>query len=402
MSGKISSLLVLFLFTTAGLAGAEGPPPASQEAIPGVLLLRNGQVIEGHIERNGDYYTVTAPDQEIEIHVASVEFLCRDLRDGYQRKKAAIQPNDVQQHLDLLLWCERHGLLDCARAELDTVETIDRGHPMIAVLRRRLKIESQQKAEPPRPAGKVEPPPSDEILNHMTRGMPPGTVELFVQVVQPILLNHYPGASGYILPDNKSLQLMRPSLGETPSRRITQRNLYAVLQCIDLDNPGESPMLKVSIGPAAGKAAAAFPGRYSTQYQKLLQWVYLVAQKPMPAEEPGGVENASFADLATGESSPAVNRSLPHIRYFPSADHGKEKPTAEPDATADPAAGRKPKAKSNSDAAAGDHAPRRSPANRAAAAAIDSVDPYDPATFNNQANAPTELPTPAARVLHGQ
>jgi len=32
---------------------------------PGVLLLRNGQVIEGQIERNGDYYTVTLPDQEL-------------------------------------------------------------------------------------------------------------------------------------------------------------------------------------------------------------------------------------------------------------------------------------------------------------------------------------------------
>ena len=34
-------------------------------------------------------------------------------------------------------------------------------------------------------------------------------------------------------------------------------------------------------------------------------------------------------------------------------------------------------------------------------AALDAIDPYDPAAFNNQANAPTTLPTTAARVLHG-
>ena len=34
--------------------------------------------------------------------------------------------------------------------------------------------------------------------------------------------------------------------------------------------------------------------------------------------------------------------------------------------------------------------------------ALDASDPYDPAEFNNQANAPTTLPTPAARVLHGE
>ena len=113
----------------------------------------------------------------------------------------------------------------------------------------------------------------------MIRGMPPGTVEIFVQVIEQILLNHYPGGTRFALPDNKRLQLMRPSLGETPSRRITQRNLYAVLQCIDWTNPGDSPMLKASTAPVTGTTVGAFPGRYSTQYQKLAQWVYLVAAR---------------------------------------------------------------------------------------------------------------------------
>ncbi len=45
--------------------------------------------------------------------------------------------------------------------------------------------------------------------------------------------------------------------------------------------------------------------------------------------------------------------------------------------------------------------PRRVAADRAAAQVINSVDTYDPAEFNNQANGPTEIPTPAAEVLHG-
>jgi hypothetical protein len=242
--------------------------------------------------------------------------------------------------------------------------------------------------------------------------MPPGTVELFVQIVQPILLNHYPGARGYALPDNKRLQLMRPPLGETPGRRITQRNLYAVLQCIDWSNPGESQMLKAASGSASGTAASGFPARYSTQYQKLAQWVYLVTQKPMPPED-GGAENVSFADLAVGELSAARPRPATRIPYMPvSVGHEKEskdikdnkdskdKLDAKGGETAKAAADRhsKPKtAQGSSDL----HAPRRMPADRAAAQSIDSVDPYDPAAFNNQADAPTEMPTPAARALHG-
>ena len=198
MSGKTSFSLAVFLLV-AQLVAADGPPPAAPAASSAVLLLRNGQVIEGHIQPNGDYYAVTGPDQEMQIRVSSVEFVCRDLRDGYERKKAAIHRDDILQHLQLLLWCERHGLLDCARQELDAAEAIDRDHPMIAVLRRRLKIESQPVAGQARPAEKIEPPPSDEQLDHLPRGLPPGTVEIFVQIVQPILLNHYPGARGYAL-----------------------------------------------------------------------------------------------------------------------------------------------------------------------------------------------------------
>jgi hypothetical protein len=399
MLGKTSSALVVFLVIVQ-FAAADGPPQTGPVVGSSVLLLRNGQVIEGHIVRNGDFYSVTGPDQEMQIHVASVEFLCRDLRDGYRRKKAAIQADDIQQHLQLLLWCERHGLLDCARQELDAAAAIDRDHPMIAVLSRRLKIESQPVAGQARPAEKVEPPPSDDQLDHMTRGMPPGTVESFVQVVQPILLNHYPGARGYALPDNKRLQLMRPALGETPGRRITQRNLYAVLQCIDWNNPGESQLLKAASGSSSGNAGSGFPAQYSTQYQKLAQWVYLVAQKPMPPDE-GGAESVPFSELAAPELSPTHTRPSKHIPYMPSSighdkdgmnnKDNKEEVQAEPHA----------KPKTASAQSEGARAPRRMPADRAAAQAIDSVDPYDPAAFNNQADAPTEMPTPAARALHG-
>ena len=410
MSRRISLLLGIFPFLASLAGGAEPSPPAPPDN-PGVLLLRNGQVIEGQIERNGEYYTVTLPDQNMQIRAATVEFACHDLREGYRQKKAAIQPRDIEQHLQLFLWCERHGLLDCAGDELDAADSLDRDHPMISVLRRRLKVEMQQKQERRRPPQNAPVPPSDDILDRMTRGMPPGTVESFVQVVQPILMNHCPGAIGYTLPGQKRLQLMRPPLGESPSRRVTQRNLYAVLECIDWDNPGESPLLKASVGSSIAATVGSFPARYSTQYQKLVQWIYQVAQKPMPADEfpAGGVENASFADLATGSpatSGRALYRPTPRPPYLPAAKRGNDKPAAESDGDSHPASGSKAESSGPvKPPAAGrptgsGQAMRKTPA-EVAAPAIDAIDPYDPATFNNQANAPVTLPTPAARVLRG-
>ena len=407
MSGKISFLLGIFLVVASAVAGAEpslSPPPGYS----GILLLRNGQVIEGHIERDGDYYTVTLPDQELQIRAATVEFSCHDLREGYRQKKAAIQPNDIEQHLQLFLWCERHSLLDCAGDELSAAETLDREHPMISVLRRRLKVEMQQTKNTRRPSENGPPPPSDVDLDRMTRGMPSGTVESFVQVVQPILLNHCPGANGYALPGQKRLQLMRPPLGESPSRRITQRNLYAVLECIDWDAPGESPLLKASVGSGTAGAVGSFPGKHSQQYQKLTQWVYQVAQKPMPVDETanGGVENTSFADLAVGAPTASGRAALIRPALRPSSatspKRGSGKPAAQSDGDSSPESDLPGKAPAVAPPLGDGQKVRRIPTESAAAAAVDAIDPYDPATFNNQANAPAILPTPAARVLHGE
>ncbi|MEI8372833.1 MAG: hypothetical protein WCJ35_08370 [Planctomycetota bacterium] len=411
MSGKISLLLGIFLIVASTADGAESPrTPLAGDL--GVLLLRNGQVIEGHIERDGDHYTVTLPDQELQIGAASVEFCCHDLREGYRQKKTVLQPNDIEQHLQLFLWCERHGLLDCADEELDAADSLNHEHPMISVLRRRLKVEIEQKKEPRRLSENSPPPPSNEQLDQMTRGMPPGTVELFVQVVQPILLNHCPGAIGYAIPGQKRLQLMRPPLGESPNRRITQRNLHAILECIDWNNPGESPLLKASVGSGVAGAVGSFPSKHSMQYEKLAQWVYQVAQKPMPADEMvrGGVENASFADLAGGALAPrgpaAMNRPAPQLPYLPSPKNGTGKSAAEPAGDSRPESGGNPQSGGPTKPLA---VPRpsgiglgaRKTRAENAAPAIDAIDPYAPAAFNNQANAPAILPTPAARVLHG-
>jgi hypothetical protein len=413
MSRKISLLLGIFLVIASAAAGAE-PPSSPPGDGPGVLLLRNGQVIEGHIERDGNYYKVTSPDQELQVHVASVEFTCHDLREGYRQKKAVMQSTDIEQHLQLFYWCERHGLLDCAGDELRAAEVLDREHPMIAVLRRRLKIEMQEKKEPSHRSEKGPPPPSDEILDQMVRGMPPGTVESFAKVVQPILLNHCPGAVGYVLPGQKRLQLIRPPLNESPSRRITQRNLYAVLECIDWDNPGESPLLKASVGSKAAGVVGSFPRKHSMLYEKLAQWVYQVAQKPMPAEETvgGEAENVSFAELAGGTPTPgglaAMNRSTPRIPYLPSTKRGTGKSAAEsegdrsPEGDSNPERGGPARPLAAGRPSSSARGALKTAAEHAIAPAIDGIDPYDPAAFNNQADAPAVLPTPAARVLQGE
>ena len=61
----------------------------------------------------GGYYQVSQPDGQIRVRSGNVQFICRDVEEGYRRKRALIHPQDINQHLELAQWCQRQGLLGC-------------------------------------------------------------------------------------------------------------------------------------------------------------------------------------------------------------------------------------------------------------------------------------------------
>jgi len=91
---------------------------------------------------------------------------------------------------------------------------------------------------------------------------------------------------------------MRAPLGQAPNRRVTQRNLYATLQCVNWDDPAASSLLKLPRSPHGTASAAVFTDRQVTQYRRLTEWVYRVAQKPLPPDE--SAEPSPFDRLAGG------------------------------------------------------------------------------------------------------
>jgi hypothetical protein len=312
MSQKNAWVLAVVAGAVLARGVAEPQEPAGPAAAPqGILVLYSGQVIEGRIERLGDIYQVSQPDEQLRIRASEVQFACRDLEEGYQRKLAAIAPQDISAHLELAQWCQRHGLLGRAAAELSAARAIDPNHPMLPLLQRRLKMAVETAAEPPPPARPVVLGPSNEQLDRMVRGMPPGSVEAFVQSTQPILMNHCMTSGCHSGSTEHRLQWIRAPLGETPNRRITQRNLYAALQWIDWDNPGDSPLLKAPRGPHGNVPTAIFTDRQLGQFQRLSEWVYWVAQKPLPDETAAPVAGIAAAAVRFGFDQPAAPRKLP-------------------------------------------------------------------------------------------
>jgi len=275
---------ILTLLATSATAAE----PSHLRPVPSVLLLQNGQAIEGNISRAGDTYFVGLPGGEIRVHVASVELWCRNLEEGYQRKRAVVQLGNVHDHLDLAQWCIHHGLQAQAWSELSAAAAADPAHPMIGLLKRRLEAavrpaeDSSQSAKPG--AGPpADPPVSLDDLDRLIRGMPDGSVEAFTQSVQPLLINNCT-AAGCHGPDSSSeFRLLRFPPGQTPSRRLTQRNLHATLQWIDREEPSASRLLSAATRPHGTAAAAVFNHHQVTQYQQLARWIEQLAERPKPA-----------------------------------------------------------------------------------------------------------------------
>jgi hypothetical protein len=261
----------------------------------GVLLLRNGELIEGEITLSGDRYDVAVSSGQMHIRRADVEFVGRTVLECYQRRRALVSVDKVQEHLELAEWCMRHHLYDeTALALADAVGT-DASHPRIGLLERRLKFELEREPATPAKSKEAETGPSSRDLDRLVQGLPRGSVEMFADTIQPMLLNHCSTAGCHGPQGTASLRLLRIPGGKAPSRRATQRNLYAVLSAVDHNQPGQSPLLLAPMRPHGQAKSAVFTTRETLQYQQLVRWVHQVSNQPTPTTSAALLSDPHYA-----------------------------------------------------------------------------------------------------------
>ena len=314
MSRYFCPILLTVCLLLPAFARAEDAPLAVTPQ-PGILLLRNGQVLSGNITEAGDYFYVALPSGEIRLHADQVELACHDLQQGYERKAARIDPDNVLDHLDLAIWCIRQKLYDAAAEEIAAASSLDPRHPRISLVERQLTLVQEQPKHVDHKSVANGVVPTNDDLDRLLRGMPAGTVETFSNTIQPLLSNTC-GAAGCHGPQSEAkMRLLRTQLGKTTSRRFTQRNLHAVLEMIDRADPRASPLLTVPISPHGTAKAAIFTNKEVAQYRQLVQWVMRVAQGPLPAQ-PASVERPDDHLLQRlparpGRNAAAIYQSAP-------------------------------------------------------------------------------------------
>jgi hypothetical protein len=303
------------------LARADGP----RDEVPGddaaptekLVVLRNGEVLRGVVERTETHYRIERAGGEIKVKIADVECCCVSLDDAYANKRDSIEPGELDGLLGLADWCLRQGLEDRAAACLDDARELDARHPKLAVLTRRLEM--KQAPARPRAAGKGRAlGVSNDELDRLVRGLPKGALESFTRSVQPILLNNCTAAGCHGPGSGNPFSLLRPPPKSGGSRRVTQRNLHATLTLVDRDKPDRSRLLTVPRRPHGTAVAAIFADKERSQYWRLVRWVRdlqtaesATEETERPIESPDSpqfpdVENASDP-LAENDETPADN-----------------------------------------------------------------------------------------------
>jgi hypothetical protein len=244
---------------------------------PTVVLLRNGEVFQGQIESAGGEVRVVLPNGEVRFRVSDVECTAATVQELYLRKRAALLPGDPQEHLRLSQWCLRQGLFDEAAAEIAAARAIDPRNPAAELMARRLELGRQPSAPAKSAAAAVRVDTGLEKLDRLVQGMPEKSVETFTQRVQPALMNTCATPACHGPASDSKLQLLRAGGGRPASRRLTQRNLQALLPWIDQRDPAASELLKYACSMhAAGKAPPM--SKESIQYRRLMEWVYQMAR----------------------------------------------------------------------------------------------------------------------------
>jgi hypothetical protein len=302
---------LIWLFAAVMLRAALGQSALGQSPLApqaGILVLRNGQVLEGEVTRAGDYYIVSkGAGSEVRPKADDVEMFCASLVEAYEFKTRHLSGSSGKAQLELAKWCLRHGLFAQCSEQLDAARRLEPDNPQIKDVQTRLTL-AVEAVPPSSPASTTTATVTAEELEQTIRGLPKASVEKFGAIVQPILLNRC-GANQCHGPNAHSeFRLLRPPQGQIVSRRFTQRNLYAAVKYLDPSNPEASPLVVMPQQRHGTSLAAVFDKQSANQLAELLAWVKMTMAVPpgSPPAAPASIVPAEMTlsqPAATGSST---------------------------------------------------------------------------------------------------
>lgn len=299
------------------LVADEGPFDDAAAASDGILVMRNGTVMAGKISQLEDSYHVEGKYGNVQVPASMVKMRCSGIREAYQRLHgltARLQSAD--SHVTLAKWCVTNQLEAEAVQELnDALELEPEREDVKRMLRGVTESTKSERKTPPRERDEpVRTPPAD--VAPAEEGATLGGLDLplalhYTRRVQPLLVKTCATAGCHNRDSNAGFQLYHVIPGKPSNRFASERNLSAVLEQIDLKNPGDSPLLKKPRGSHGRNGRPLFFGpRGEEQLSELETWVRSVARAAtrQGRQTAGGGRKGSIRQVSAAAEDPVARK----------------------------------------------------------------------------------------------
>ncbi len=295
-----------------------------------VLILKNGNVMEGDVEKVGGQYCLRKGKSEVWIAADKITQLCADWEDAYSYAQRFIKADSAVDRVRLARWCQLHKLHDKSLLEARIALNLDPSNTdakqIITLLERELDVSGKPSPAKPAPAIKQEPAKALPFVDVTT-----DTLIGFQSRVQPILFNacitcHATGHGGRLHLDRAST---------TRQQAAAQHNLAAIMPYIDFDRPALSPLLLKAITAHGDSPHAPIKNRDAKPFEAIQHWIeQMIARNPhlkdqrdatRPAVASKVANTSNFAVNATG--TPTAGGARPGLGRL---DANLRTPTPQP------------------------------------------------------------------------
>lgn len=206
----------------------------------GVVVLRNGHVLQGEITKTGNTYVVAVTGGgELRIAATSVDFVAHDLAEAYRVKRTALGRGTARGHLMLAYWCQHHDLLAESADQLMKARSLNPKQPGLDRLENLLLLNAAGPKSTATPTASIPDTVTIEQIERSLAVLSSDAVHGFSNVIQPLLLNRCAATTCHGGRSKSDFQLQRPPWGNSMTQRFTQRNLYATLRIINRESPDQ-------------------------------------------------------------------------------------------------------------------------------------------------------------------
>ncbi len=279
----------------------EEPPFVSRAESLRILVLKDGSVIQGLVTVLERGYAIDLPSGLITLPFEAVICDAASLTEAYRQQRDAMTRPTAEQHTRLANWCMQQQLFEEAERELQSALKLQPQHLPAH------RLIEQLKGRKPRDSdfiNKEQQQQMDDLLIKMefSPGRPLGGLDAslakdFATRIEPLLLNSCANASCHGQTAENSFRLTPKWNLRGNTRHITDQNLAAVLQQLDLENPERSPLIAKLDGQHGPRRMPVFTGARAAEHRKNLEnWAllaarYLATQSPPPSSTPASREH---------------------------------------------------------------------------------------------------------------